>query len=160
MISIKTRNIESITKKLGEVPWGARGAATESAAKVIIGNERTGLQHYPNRVTHGAGNPYEWNSEKQRRAFFATDGFGRGIPSKRTFDLRFGWRVSKWGDGTAIRILNDTVEVIYTMGKKMQHGHITDGWRYYGDVIAGLSPSINKAINEAVHRFLKAKGLV
>ena len=28
--------------------------------------------------------PIRWTSERQRRAFFATDGFGRGIPTRRT----------------------------------------------------------------------------
>lgn len=28
--------------------------------------------------------PVHWDSKKQRRAFFATDGFGAGIPTQRT----------------------------------------------------------------------------
>ena len=32
------------------------------------------------RITY----PVKWDSEKQRRAFFATNGFGKGIPYKRT----------------------------------------------------------------------------
>jgi len=35
--------------------------------------------------------PIRWTSERQRRAFFATRGFGRGIPTKRTGD------VARWG---------------------------------------------------------------
>lgn len=35
---------------------------------------------YPGPVKY----PIEWTSEKQRRAFFATDGFGAGIPYKRS----------------------------------------------------------------------------
>jgi hypothetical protein len=34
--------------------------------------------------------PIRWTSAKQRRAFFATDGFGRGIPTRRT------GAVAKW----------------------------------------------------------------
>jgi hypothetical protein len=37
----------------------------------------------PNAVKY----PIQWASEKQRRAFFATDGFGGGIPYKRTGKL-------------------------------------------------------------------------
>lgn len=36
--------------------------------------------------------PIEWDSERQRRAFFATNGFGKGIPYRRTNRYRFGWR--------------------------------------------------------------------
>jgi len=37
--------------------------------------------------------PIRWTSERQRKAFFATDGFGRGIPTRRTHALSQGWRV-------------------------------------------------------------------
>ncbi len=36
--------------------------------------------------------PIQWDSERQRRAFFATGGFGKGIPYRRTNRYRFGWR--------------------------------------------------------------------
>lgn len=36
--------------------------------------------------------PIQWASEKQRRAFFATDGFGRGIPTQRTNGLIESWQ--------------------------------------------------------------------
>lgn len=37
--------------------------------------------------------PVKWDSEKQRRAFFATNGFGRGIPTKRTDKYIQAWEV-------------------------------------------------------------------
>ncbi len=36
--------------------------------------------------------PIQWDSERQRRAYFATGGFGKGIPYRRTNRYRFGWR--------------------------------------------------------------------
>jgi len=45
--------------------------------------------------------PVQWDSEKQRRAFFATDGFGRGIPTVRTGAYNAGWKVKQTGSGTA-----------------------------------------------------------
>jgi hypothetical protein len=134
MISIKTRNIESITKKLDAVPYGARGAATESAAKVIIGNERTGLQHYPVKPT--------------------------GSLYSRTYKLRFGWQVSKWGDGTAIRIRNEVPYAPWVQGSDTQAYMHKGRWSTVAMVIESNAAAINKAIGEAVHRFLKAKGLV
>lgn len=38
------------------------------------------LTQTPGKVKY----PIRWTSERQRRAFFATKGFGRGIPTKRT----------------------------------------------------------------------------
>lgn len=43
--------------------------------------------------------PINWDSEKQRRAFFATDGFGRGIPTKRTGRYEKGWVIVRTGTG-------------------------------------------------------------
>lgn len=45
--------------------------------------------------------PVHWDSEKQRRAYFATNGFGAGIPYKRTGNYENGWRVDKTGYGTS-----------------------------------------------------------
>jgi hypothetical protein len=38
--------------------------------------------------------PIRWTSERQRRAFFATDGFGRGIPTKRSHAMSQAWQVT------------------------------------------------------------------
>ena len=43
--------------------------------------------------------PIQWDTPKQRRAFFASDGFGRGIPTKQTGEYTKGWQVIKQVDG-------------------------------------------------------------
>lgn len=42
--------------------------------------------------------PINWDSEKQRKAFFATKGFWKGIPYKRTGDYVGQWKVDRLGD--------------------------------------------------------------
>lgn len=42
--------------------------------------------------------PVKWDSEKQRKAYFATDGFGRGIPTQRTGKYQRGWKVKALGE--------------------------------------------------------------
>lgn len=37
--------------------------------------------------------PVQWDSQRQRKAFFATEGFGKGIPTQRTGGYRQGWKV-------------------------------------------------------------------
>lgn len=63
-----------------------------------IGNEVTNivapqmldeLRYTPPAVKY----PIQWTSKKQRKAFFATDGFGRGIPTRRTNKMQQAWRV-------------------------------------------------------------------
>ena len=44
--------------------------------------------------------PINWDSQKQRRAFFATNGFGKGIPYRRTNRYRLGWKLQRVAFGT------------------------------------------------------------
>lgn len=46
--------------------------------------------------------PVQWDSEKQRRAFFATNGFGKGIPYKRTGAYELGWKVNRVAFGATL----------------------------------------------------------
>lgn len=159
MINIKVRNLDQVKKAISDLPRGARGAATEAAALALIGNERTGLQHYPARKQHDASNPYVWQTAKQRRAFFATNGFGAGIPSKRTDNLRFGWKAQSWGDKTKIKVINDQEYARFVMGDAMQRGHKADGWRTYQEVISTNINAMMRAVNQAVARYIKNKRL-
>ena len=55
------KSLDGLLRSWQDATWGRLGAIP-------------GPVHYPIR----------WTSERQRRAFFASDGFGRGIPTKRT----------------------------------------------------------------------------
>lgn len=48
--------------------------------------------------------PIDWDSERQRRAFFATNGFGKGIPYRRTHAMRLGIHEERVALGTNLRI--------------------------------------------------------
>jgi hypothetical protein len=43
--------------------------------------------------------PIQWDTVRQRKAFFASDGFGRGIPTRRTGDYLKAWQVIRREDG-------------------------------------------------------------
>jgi len=47
--------------------------------------------------------PVRWASDRQRRAFFATNGFGRGIPTARTDRYRMGWEISPVAEGYMLK---------------------------------------------------------
>lgn len=49
--------------------------------------------------------PIVWTSKKQQRAFFATNGFGRGIGAPRTHELSQGWEVIFVEEAGSFRIL-------------------------------------------------------
>lgn len=74
--------------------------------------------------------PIQWKSLKQKRAFFATNGFGHGIPYKRTHALSRAWkttfklasnRATEWG------LVNDNPAAVFVQGKDAQPFHI-DRW--------------------------------
>lgn len=46
--------------------------------------------------------PIQWDSVRQRKAFFASDGFGRGIPTRRT-GRSLKWEISPTGTGYTLR---------------------------------------------------------
>lgn len=48
--------------------------------------------------------PIDWDSERQRRAFFATNGFGKGIPYRRTHAMRLGIKEERVPLGSNLRI--------------------------------------------------------
>lgn len=66
-----------------------------SATVDTIQNE---MQKPGDPVTH----PIEWDSEKQRRAFFATDGFGKGIPYVRRGAYAQGYQKAELPEGYSL----------------------------------------------------------
>lgn len=80
--------------------------------------------------------PIKWDSEKQRRAFFATDGFGRGIPTKRTGEYTSGWKIESVTNG--YRLTNEAKHSKYVGGDAygVVHSGIHAGrWKVYRDVV-------------------------
>jgi len=79
-----------------------------------------------------AGEPFLWSSEKQRRAFFATDGFGRGIPTVRTNELANSgeFKVEKKFSSLYISYQNAAPYFKWVQGQFSQIiGHIARGWK-------------------------------
>lgn len=80
--------------------------------------------------------PIPWDSLKQKRAFFATDGFGGGIPYKRTGKIVAGWSIVKLDDG--YRLINQVDGVKYVVGDAygQSQSRIHQGrWEVYRDVV-------------------------
>lgn len=80
--------------------------------------------------------PLRWKSPKQRRAYFATNGFGRGIPSVRKYTLVKGWRVvyTRTATGGQISMTNPVEYMQYVQGDDAQPFHLDTGWVQRGDV--------------------------
>ena len=95
--------------------------------------------------------PVQWDSERQRRAFFATDGFGRGIPYKRTGRYVRSFRVVKTGRGNDRRysLVNAWPKTKYvggdTRGKQQSRIH------------KGRWPLISDTVRKFAQRLVKSK---
>lgn len=89
--------------------------------------------------------PIEWESERQRLAFWATDGFGGGIPHQRTDAMKNAFVVTKEGGGLLIlvKVKNPSpgVQFVYgslslsNRGGYQQKMHKNTGYPVAGDIV-------------------------
>lgn len=65
--------------------------------------------------------PVRWKTRKQQRAFFASNGFGRGIPSQRTHELSKGWKITvdAADKGGSIVVRNAAPEAAFVYGDEL-----------------------------------------
>lgn len=82
--------------------------------------------------------PIRWTSERQRKAFFASKGFGRGIPAKRGSppEITRAWRGEfiPTPDGGIMALINDAPGVDFVQGFRAQEFHKDTGWVQLDDV--------------------------
>lgn len=151
--------LEEVKALIKSLPRGVKHAFMLAFSEYIVGDESHGLKHEPTQKTHDENNPYQWTSEKQRKAFFATDGFGRGIPTVRTHETSGGWTVAtEDSDWTRVRIENEAEGAHWVYGDGQQRGHAADGWRYYWDIVAtNTTGAFSKGL-AAVNNFLQSIG--
>lgn len=96
--------------------------------------------------------PIEWKSLKQRRAYFATDGFGHGIPYRRTGALLDAWQVvfNRLTDYAGeIRAENDNPAAQWVIGKDQQPFHHNTGWYITDSKMPGLVEYADSAVMDA-----------
>lgn len=100
--------------------------------------------------------PIEWASDKQRRAFFATDGFGHGIPYVRTGHYTHSWHVrGEYGDGFGgIVVFNDADYAVYVGGQHQQPFHRNTGWIYTPDALQVIVLQTEDFIEDGLPRVL------
>ena len=80
--------------------------------------------------------PIRWKSNKQRRAFFASKGFGRGIPTGRKNVIINAWTAEVTTDpyGGVVRLTNPFDAWVYIQGSFVQPFHIDSGYVQLKDV--------------------------
>lgn len=96
--------------------------ALEEAANAIEPDLLNELQTEPPKRSYPNDYPLEWESDKQRKAYFATDGFGAGIPYKRTGKLAAGWTTDIVTNGLSVSFVieNPSSAAKYVYGSLAQ----------------------------------------
>ena len=119
--------IQSYKDLAQEYPVVARRAYRGEIERVMgaaltLLKQEPGPPHYPIR----------WKSERQRRAFFATEGFGRGIPASRSQPptVLEGWELVLSGTGFDMQasLGNDVPWARYVQGDDAQPFHLDTGY--------------------------------
>lgn len=102
--------------------------------------------------------PIRWDSPRQKRAFFASDGFGRGVPSERTGQLEESWqRELRVETGSILgRVWTDLYYAYYTRGGAGQsdifRGFYEPALRIWGNLREPVEAQITQAVQRAVNR--------
>lgn len=81
--------------------------------------------------------PIRWKSQRQKRAYFASKGFGKGIPSRRTYAVLRGWKVTyrRTGDVGMVSLINTEPHMRFVQGDDAQPFHLDTGWVQRRDVV-------------------------
>jgi len=154
-IRFSIRGLKEVKEFMASLPRGVKIVAMRAFSTYIIGDERHGLKHEPAQVTHGPGNPFKWTSDRQRRAFFATDGFGGGIPTTRTHEGVNSWTMTeKDSNWSSVKIEGGNQ---FVQGDWQQRGHKADGWKTYVEVLASNMAGALRSAISAVDAWLKSK---
>lgn len=97
-----------------------------------------------------------WKSEKQRKAFFATNGFGHGIPYKRTHEFVRSWRmrIDYSNPIIGISIGNDTPARQFITGQYQQPFHQDTGWPLEEEAFAKAQEVLDDRLETALIRVL------
>ena len=122
---------KSLAKAITEAPRMAKGEMVEAASKYLIGSNRRGLKHYPNK--------------RPNQKYI------------RTYKLRRGWTFK--AERTKTRIYNSVEYAPFVQGDKDQAWMHAGRWRTVSKVTADNTKGMIHAADQALTRYLKSKGL-
>lgn len=90
-------------------------------------------------------------TKRQRRAFYATNGFGRGIPTFRTHATAHLWDITHTvvHGGGQIDLLNSSAYADYVVGDDQQPFHADQGWRTVDTQANLVTPIVQNIVLDA-----------
>lgn len=147
--------IDNLAAFVDAYPELAAETAKDTFNAVIKPHVLHELQYMPPKVHY----PFVWTTEKQRRAFFATNGFGNGIPYRRTGGMVNAWKVDiTINDGTVIMSAsNKNKAVKYVTGKKQQPGHVASGWPKHKETLNFWAVAAKEEVSKALRTLVNGR---
>lgn len=113
------------------------------------------LSRHPEDVAKPANTPRGYS--RQKAAYFATNGFGGGIPSTRSNTMIRAWNVyvrfRRFGMEIGAR--NETPYTRYVQGRERQDFHRNTGWVFAPDVLQALSPQATDLLLLVFHQTVR-----
>lgn len=95
-----------------------------------------------------------WKSDKQRKAYFATDGFGAGIPYQRTHRLVKAWKVvyqARDPYNGVVAFENDSPSARFVQGDDAQPMHLDSGWPQLSMAVSEARPELEEVAIQTWH---------
>lgn len=149
-IRVDNKQLTRLQDKLSKYPPYAIKKGMEAVQEYL--NDSVLQDLYPPSQT---GQSFEWSSDKQRMAYFASDGFGAGIPYSRTYELmtesQFSVEQSSF-QGTpysSISFRSNTPYAKFVVSPDAIVGHIKRGWKPVSTTVMKYNKNIAKVFEQA-----------
>jgi len=95
--------------------------------------------------------PIDWASARQRAAFYASDGFGRGIPTRRTDEAVNAWNAIKVIDGAEVmKPLSHAGHIFGDAFGRYQSPIHKNRWNPFADVIRAVLNLLPQKVVDSV----------
>lgn len=143
-VVVDTKKITSLQNKLSKYGPYAIQQGLE-AANEFMNTADFKMGMYP---PDQSGAPFSWSSDIQRQAFFASNGFGGGVPHNRTYDLAMEGEFVVSPANLYIEYMNEPYSN-FVIGSSMIVGHRKRGWRQINQYIVSRSREIANIFRKA-----------
>lgn len=153
-IALQVENAEIVRSGLenleAEIPLVGRKQLRDTLNRALKRMRKPG-----SKPTH----PIQWDSPKQRKAFFATDGFGRGIPTRRTNEYVKAWTIISTENGYAL--VNALPQARFIGGGPFGGGQSRihqDRWELLREVFVEETENLTEEVQEQLRIVAKTRG--
>lgn len=132
------RDLDRINRELREWEQALKGLAQRFQRAMQSVNIHWRAVDILGAIPGSPKHPIQFTTDRQRKAFFASGGFGRGIPTQRTGKIAGDWQVQfiPTQDGEIMVLSNPHDEAKFIHGPQpfAQGFHIDTGWKQVEDV--------------------------